>query len=277
MSAVPLFDVTVTRAGREEHVLRLGEDEHVRQDDAAGEPTDTVTRKLTGLVGLHLGGLDLDPRSVTVTETIYTPEARRRERGERLLNYVRQAEALGIDVVNILSDLLLAEDHVRAFEQRTGRALKRFVPTQGASALLTPEDWKALAYLAEIIRAVPRALSCWRVLTTLEWLRSARSERAVRDLPPELTPLLDEIGKKIARPSRWWNREQLEKQREILNVWEARSSLNRDEREATAVALGLGPLNAWKTLAREARRLIAGNRREHENWVRRWRGDDTPR
>lgn len=217
MSAAPLFDVTVTHSGREEHVLRLG------------------------------------------------AEGWKPAREALLLNYVRQAEALGIDVVHVLSDFLLAEDAVRAFEQRKGGALdaKRFPPMRGSAASLAPEEWKALDLLADIIRNVPRALSCLRVRNTLEWLRVERLEHAERDLPA-LTRLLDEIGGIIARP-RLWSR--LERRISILRAWEARSSfLSPDARDAEAKRLKLGE---WKSLAREARRYIAENRRDAEAWLQR--------
>src|ERR1017187_7697176 len=165
-----------------------------------------------------------------------TPIARREA---AILRRVRQTEEqLGINVMDLLSGMVLAEDDVRDFEERRKRTLGgvSFSPP-------TPEGWKALDVLTEIIRNVPQALECRRVLDTLQTLRKMWQLREAMEgsLPPELEPLLGRIGAAMvdAPKLRSANRRRTSREIEILEVWERRKHLGADERQKAAEALGL--------------------------------------
>lgn len=141
MSAeAPLFDVTVTRSGREEHVLRLeGEDsapaeEPTAERDApepaplplspavtASEPAVSARDEEEALYSKMRACLSaLDPGTAEWNATV--------------LRLARRVEALGIGVVNVLNAELIAEHDVLRFE-RSGKTLdwRRFarMPFEG--------------------------------------------------------------------------------------------------------------------------------------------------
>jgi len=179
-----------------------------------------------------------------------------------LLAYVRQAEALGISVVNLLNETLLAEHDVIRFERRTGRPLEveSFMRSRASLARLTAEEWKTLDVLTEIIRNVPRALECWRVRYALRWLRSARLLYAEKDLPLELKKRLRRIGSAIDKPTKWTRWKESEREQDILAVYALRHRLGEEARELAAKRLGLRSSEntpAWKTLERMALRFKA--------------------
>lgn len=245
-------------------------------------------------------------------------------RDAAILGLSRQAEEMGISVVNLLSETILAEHDVRRFE-RNGKTLdwRRFSRTIGTAQRLrrersdiekeartiaegphyilgrSPEErdratqdhqkyfaakestlekrrrkleeewsalgveWKALYVLPEIIQKVRASLECWRVRYALDWLRASRLMYSEEDLPPELTELLDLIGKKVARPKKYTRWKASEQERKVLYVWGMRTYLDRDAREKAARGLGFGSgefSGAWDSLERVARRYVAGAR-----------------
>lgn len=253
-----------------------------------------------------------------------TPIARR---NEAILGLSRQAEELGISVVNLLSETILAENDVRHFERWSGKRLEwgpfmnctltaqrlrrersdiekeaRAI-TEGPYIILgrSPEErdratqehqqylaareatlekrrrkleeewsalgeeWKALDVLTEIIRNRHRAPSCPRVRIALECLRSSRLLYSEEELPLELKELLDDIGRKVARPKKYTRWKASEQERKVLYVWGMRTHLGRDAREKRAQGLGFHAnenkgSTAWGSLERVARRYVARSR-----------------
>lgn len=99
MSAAPLFDVTVHRSGREEITLRLGGDE---PEPAVREAPEPVERERftdeERVLRLENGDPSEDPTA---------------GRDAPILACARKAEALGINVVDLLNEALVAESAVR--------------------------------------------------------------------------------------------------------------------------------------------------------------------
>jgi len=186
----------------------------------------------------------------------------RAEADALLLAYARQAVSLGISDVNLLVEALNAETDVRAFERRSGQSLDwgRFTLV-GDLARMTPDDWKALDVLVDILRGVPNALGCWRVRYALSWLRAKRHLRDEKDLPPELKKLLRRVGDAVADPKKPGahvrERRAAPRRGAILTTWQYRDLLAPDARATRAEALGFAD---WDSLKRQALRYLGDKR-----------------
>lgn len=265
----PPFNVTVHRDGREDHVLWLG-----------GEAPPTERSEA------HAGRRTIwtdEEKALLFGRPEDTPAARR---DAAIQGLTRQAEALGISVVNLINEALLAEIDVRDFERRTGRALEmeRFVGVARLMRVMDDardcerktgkpltsveelhreiaEGWKSLDVLKEIFQNVPRALECWRVRYALEWLRAPRLLREEKGTPRELKALLRRIGAAIADPTKIPRLKPDPRRERIYDAWGGRAFLGSEAREDAARALGFRSSEegsgAWASLARVARRYIA--------------------
>lgn len=239
------LNVSVVRSGRKEIMLRLGDEEPaVRAEAPAVEPREAQSDGWTDDEDYFGASHAPQNRALYFGAPEESPIARR---DAEILRLARLTEARGINVVAVLCELLMAEDKVRDYEKKTGRTLGRvsFSPP-------TPEDWKALDVLTEIIRKVPEALDCRRVVNMLQVLRKMWLLRGMMEgsLPPEHARLLGRIGAAIADPPkiRFGKPGPTKREMEILEVWERRERLGPEERQEAAEALGLEGWESVKTM-----------------------------
>lgn len=255
MSAAPPIDVTVTRSGREEHVLRLGED--------APGPAEA-------LVGISAE--DLHRVAVDAELAVRLFEKRRRrvldlEPFSKLQRFVIQANLDRNGLIEIPEDALesipeLTPEELEALDEKALDEIILKSPKLESVPAITRKEWKALDLLTEIIRNVPLALQCWRVQAALGTLRELYASFPGKALPDELVDLLRRIGTAISKPPKDPEHEAAsvsERRGAILAAWEERASLNAKSREDLAHRLGfvrddMAPGGGWASLARLARK-----------------------
>jgi hypothetical protein len=276
MSAVPLFDVTVTRSGREEHLLRL---EHEREEH---EPA-VLAEALVGISAENLYRLAVNAELAVLRFETREKRALDLEPLFALQRFVIQENLDAVSMVEIPEDALdsiheLTAEDWKALTAEGRKALEALgeeapdetienSPKGGRKApyfklesvpALTPEQWKALDFLAEIIGKVPLALACWRVQAALGTLRELHSSFSGKVLPAKLDVLLRHVGGAVSKPSKDTALAHLERRGAILTAWEARASLSPNEREDLAARLGyvrepMSPGSGWASIARLAR------------------------
>ena len=239
MSAAPLFDVVVHRSGRENHVLRLGNDEHeprglrdpLHRDKTQGRRPRVLADEEEKLLEVakdlkraqsarpskqgRLGALEClraalraqeieaDSKNPVLTVRVvpYDSVNQNVEQCAYTLAYAREASELGISAAGLLSQACEAERAVRGLEKLTVPFDMESVMRRDPRRLdLPPEGWEALDVLSKIIHYVPRALDCPRVRYGLRWLQNARCVRAENAVPNELKRLLRRIGESVAKP-----------------------------------------------------------------------------
>jgi len=253
-AAAPLFDVTVTRSGREEHTLRLD------------EPAPAAAVRIEDLVGTSAE--DLLRVAVAAELAVRLFEKRKRrvldlEPFSKLQRFVIQASLDRNSLMEIPEDSFsLTLEELEALNEKALDEIILKSPKLESAPAITRKEWMALDLLPEIIRNVPLALQCWRVQAALGTLRELYASFPGKALPDELADLLRRIGTAISKPPKDPEHEAAsvsERRGAILAAWEARTSLNRDERENLAARLGyvrepMSPGSGWESIARLARK-----------------------
>ncbi|GEM_PF-2156295 len=263
MSAAPLFDVTVTRSGREEHVLRLGDDEPASAEIEEATAMQSADEALVGISAEDLHRVAVDAE----LEVCSFEEREKRvldfEPFLALQRFVIQADLDRNSLIEIPEDALesipeLTPEELEALDEKALDEIILKSPKLESVPALTPEERKVLDFLTEIIRRVPLALACWRVQVALGMLRELRVSFPGEVLPDELADLLRRVGAAVSEPTKDTDLANLERREAILAAWKVRASLTRDERENLAGRLGYGyeavPGSGWASIARLARK-----------------------
>jgi hypothetical protein len=275
VSAAPRFDTAPGRLRlrrvafarltriREEHVLRLGDEPALSEE----VPKTAAMVRIEDLIGTSAENLLRVAVNAELAVRLFEKQAKRvldLEPFSKLQRFVIQADLDRNAFIEIPEDALesipeLTPEELEALDEKALDEIILKSPKLESAPAITRKEWKALDFLTEIIRKVPLALACWRVQVALGTLRELRASFPGKVLPDKMEILLTAIGRAVSEPPKDSDLANLGRREAILTAWEARTSLNQDERENLAALLGyvrepMSPGSGWASIARLARK-----------------------
>jgi hypothetical protein len=143
------------------------------------------------------------------------PRGRPKDTDEALLYFAAQCRALGINATNLLDEAVSAELSVRRFEKENGQSLPCWDQKEHLNPATFPYvDVRPFLMIAEMLKKVPQALTCWRVRDVLLWLRELRMLRRGKSITHDRLLLRAAIA--ISDPGKIYDQK--------VEVWRSRAA-----------------------------------------------------